>query len=308
MNFDPNFYNIFSELQYNSDNNTIIYDGLNQIQTFTNLQENKNSYISNFLISNQSKIELTQTVNNSYNDNSSTKIFINIDNEQNNQSNNQIYLENNDIKNNKKLFTISTKPLLGRKKKFEKNKGKHNKFSDDNLRKKVKHLVIRSVMNYINKKIESSYNDKINNKIIQIKFLTLNKKQKSNSDVDYNKDFLNKKIGDILSDKISKKYTNHKEDHNKTLVNYLSNEKDIYKYIFFNNIFNLTFLQCLKHYNGEKPIMELKGAKSFIEDKNTLEEDDNYISVLENYIKNYEEIILNKNARKKRLPIKNNKN
>ena len=305
MYFEHNFSNIFSELQYNSDNYTNT-DCFNQIPTFNYIHENNNS----FFILNQSKIELTQTVNNSYNDKTSAELFIIIDNKNFNKAENKIYLDNNNDINKKKLFTIYTKekPLLGRKKKFEKNKGKHNKFSDDNLSRKVKHLVIRSIMNYINEKIESLYDGKISNKILKAKFLTLNKKQKFISDVDYNKDFLNKKIGNILSDKISKKYTTHKEDHNKTLVKYLTNEKDIYKKLFFNKIFNLTFLQCLKHYSGEKPLKELNGVKCFNEDKNALKEDDDYISILDNYIKNYEEKIMNKNSRKKRLLIKNNNN
>ena len=280
MYFEHNFCNIFSELQCNSDNynNT---DSFNQIPTFNYIHENNNC----FSFFDQSKIELTQTINN---DNSSSEIFIIIDNKHFIKAENKIYLGNNDDINKKKLFTISTKgkPLLGRKKKFEKNKGKHNKFSDDNLRRKVKHLVIRSIMNYINEKIESLYDGKKINKILQKKFLTLNKKQKCNSDVQYNKDFLNKKIGNILSDKISTKYTIHKEDHNKTLVKYLTNEKDIYRKLFFVKFFNLTFLQCLKHYSGEKPLKELNGAKCFNDDKNTLKEDSDYISLLDNYIKN----------------------
>ena len=81
-----------------------------------------------------------------------------------------------------------------------------------------------------------------------------------------------------------------------------------FKKLFFNKFFNLTFLQCLKHYSGEKPLKELNGAKCFNEDKNTLKEDGDYISILDNYIKNYEEKIMNKNSRKKRLLIKNNNN
>ena len=295
MYFDINFDNIIPEIQSNSDNYAI-FDGFNHNQAFNNIPTFN---CDSLLFLNQSEIELSQTINNS--NNSSSEKFIIIDNKQLKQ---EKYLGNNDIKNYKKIFTISIKEkaLLGRKKKSENIKGKHNKFSEDNLRRKVKHLVIRSIMNYINEKIESLYKGK---KSFQKKFLTLNKMQKSNADINYNKDFLNKKIGNILSDKISKKYTIHKEDHNKLLVKYLIKEKDINKKIFFNNFFNLTFLQCLKHYSGEKPIKELEGAKCFNDDKNTLEDDD-YILLLENYIKNYEEKIMNKNSRKKRLSIKNN--
>ena len=298
MNFEQNFYN-FSELQSNSDDFSI-HNGFIEIPTFNNIPENINFFNS----LEQSKIELSEA----YNDDSSSNIFIIIDNKDLNKVENQKLLGNNNAKNKKKYFSVinKEKSLLGRKKKFENIKSKHNKFSDDNLRRKVKHLVIRSAMNYINEKIETLYNGKIGNNIYKKKFLILNKNQKANATIDYNKAFLNKKLGNILSDNISKKYNIYKEDHNKSLVKYLINEKDINKKIFFNNFFNLTFLQCLKHYSGEEFIKELNGAKCFDEERNTLQEEDDYIPVLENYIKNYEDIIMNKNSRKKRLSKKNN--
>lgn len=281
----------FSELQSNLDDFTI-RNGFNEMPTFNDIQENSNNFFNSL---NLSQIELSET----HNDYSSSSIFNVVHNKDLNKEKNQILLGNKDEKKYRTYFTISNKEKysLGRKKKCEHAKGKHNKFSDDNLRRKVKHLVIRSIMNYINKKIEYLYDGKIGNNIFKKKFLTLNKHQKSNATVDYNKAFLNKKIGDILSDNISKKYTIHNEDHNKSLVNYLINEKDINKKLIFNNLFNLTFLQCLKHYSGEEPIMELEGAKCFNEDKNTIEDDDDYILNLENYIKNYEEKIMKKNSR-----------
>jgi hypothetical protein len=298
MNFEQNFYN-FSELQSNSDDFSI-HNSFIEIPTFNIIPENINFFNS----LEQSKIELSET----YNDDSSSNIFIIIDNKDLNKVENQKLLGNNNAKNKKKYFSVinKEKSLLGRKKKFENIKSKHNKFSDDNLRRKVKHLVIRSAMNYINEKIETLYNGKIGNNIYKKKFLILNKNQKANATIDYNKAFLNKKLGNILSDNISKKYNIYKEDHNKSLVKYLINEKDINKKIFFNNFFNLTFLQCLKHYSGEEFIKELNGAKCFDEERNTLQEEDDYIPVLENYIKNYEDIIMNKNSRKKRLSKKNN--
>ena len=34
--------------------------------------------------------------------------------------------------------------------------GSHNKFSDDNIRRKCKHLILQSVMEYINEKIKNA--------------------------------------------------------------------------------------------------------------------------------------------------------
>ena len=60
---------------------------------------------------------------------------------------------------------------------------KHDKFTDDNLRKKCKHLVLDSVMEFINKKIYSLYNGNIGNNIYRKEILTLNKSQKSKANI-----------------------------------------------------------------------------------------------------------------------------
>ena len=210
---------------------------------------------------------------------------------------------NNEIKAKKNLtiFTITNtkKKHLGRKRKSDSSKAWHNKYSDDNLRRKVKHLVIKSVMDFSNKKIYSLYKGNIGHNILKKEFLILNKKQKSNANVEDNKAFLNKSIGDILSDKISEKYTNFEKDHNKKLVEILKNENDLNIKFYFNNFFNLTFLQCLEHYRGSKYFDELNGIICFEEDKKNINDEDDYIKILEKYVKNYEIILNKKKSRKK---------
>jgi hypothetical protein len=44
------------------------------------------------------------------------------------------------------------KKVLGRKKKENEGLGEHNKFSDDNIIRKIKHVILDSVMKFINKK------------------------------------------------------------------------------------------------------------------------------------------------------------
>ena len=44
------------------------------------------------------------------------------------------------------------KKILGRKKKKNEGLGEHNKFSDDNIIRKIKHVILDSVMKFINKK------------------------------------------------------------------------------------------------------------------------------------------------------------
>ena len=114
-------------------------------------------------------------------------------------------------------------------------------------------------MLFINKKIKSlySYDDE---KIIKEKQLfKLKQNQPTSSRIDYNKDFLEKTLGLIFSGNISSKYSCHPLTHNKKLIESLINDKDEKKRNIFINIFNLTFLDCLKHFRGSEKIVELDG-------------------------------------------------
>lgn len=209
-----------------------------------------------------------------------------------NNSKEETNLENKSFK-----FTIMK---LGRKRKNENIKSEHNKFSDDILRRKVKHLVLKNLMNFINKKIYLLYKVNIGHNIYIKQLLTINGRQNSDATIKFNQNFLKKKLGDIFSENISTKYSNFDHDHNAKLIKNLKKEVDEKKRVFFIRFFNLTFLQGLKHYRGEEYIDELKGLKCFNEDKNTLNEDEEYIEILEKYIQNYEVNIMKKKERPKR--------
>jgi len=58
------------------------------------------------------------------------------------------------------------KKMLGRRKKGEKILGEHNKYSDDNLIRKCKNIILQSAFNFINKKIRQLYLDKVDGKIL----------------------------------------------------------------------------------------------------------------------------------------------
>ena len=204
---------------------------------------------------------------------------------------------------------ISNKKKCGRKTKrtnSENNKQtEHNKFSDDNIRRKCKHLVLKNILDFLNKSIKEIYNGNIGQGIFKKELQTLNQSQKSDTRINFNKDFLNKNIGEIFSDTISGRYTNFFPNHNKLLIEKLKNENDENKKIYFNKLFNITFLQCLKHFIGELYINELNGLKLFSQIKDDIlmkypEDGEEYFETLYYYLKNYEEIIINKKARKLR--------
>ena len=212
-----------------------------------------------------------------------------------NENDDEVYFikPNKGDKNEKKQ-----KKLLGRKKKEETGSGEHNKFTDDNLRRKIKHLVLDSTFKFINEKIKKIYNGKIGHGIYTKKLLKLNHKQISDSLIKFNKDFLTKTLGEIFSEDISSKYATYHPKHNKFLIIALTLDKDEEKKNYFKKLFSITFVDCLKHFRGSQKIEELKGLKEFKFIKSKYKDDVNYLKSLKYYIMNYEEIINNKKARK----------
>ena len=185
-------------------------------------------------------------------------------------------------------------------KKKRKRTKEHDKYSDDNLRRKSKHITLNSLFNFINEKIEEKYENNIGVGVFMKKLLTINQKQKSDCTIQFNKEFLYKSIGEIFSENISTRYSNYPLTHNKSLIESLINEKDIDKRNYFNNLFNLRFIDVLKHFRGSEEIEELKGLTKFNSIKAEFESDEEYLNLLEYYIMNYENIINNKRSKKER--------
>ena len=191
------------------------------------------------------------------------------------------------------------KKLLGRKKKAYEGLGEHNKFSNDNIIRKVKHVILNNIMLFINKKIKSlySYNDE---KVIKERQLfKLKQNQPMSSRIDYNKDFLEKTLGKIFSEDISSKYSCHPSTHNKKLIESLINDKDEKKRNLFNKIFNLTFSDCLKHFRGSEKIVELDGIndlKDYLKSQK-INDDENYCTIFKYFLNNFETIIKEKKSR-----------
>ena len=77
------------------------------------------------------------------------------------------------------------------------------------------------------------------------------------------------------------------------------NDEDIEKRIFYETLFNLTFLDCIKHIRGDIFIKELSGLKTLDELVEGLEKNDDYKIKFFDYVKNYEKIIEQKKVRKR---------
>ena len=235
-------------------------------------------------------------------------LFIDINKNANENASDNINLDKNKPKTKKE----EKKEKCGRKRKRDKNMEnnsnnheEHNKFSDDNIRRKCKHLLLKNLLKFINQKIKNIYNGKIGNSIFKKELKIINQKQKSDASIRFNKILLYKKIGDIFSEDISKKYTNLPLNHNRIIINKLMNEEDKYKKIYFENLFNLKFIQCLKHFIGDEYNPFLDGLKCFSDIKNDIiekynEDGEEYYQTLEFYLTNFENITNNKRPRKLR--------
>ena len=223
-------------------------------------------------------------------------------------------IKSKSVKNNMKTNVIfMTKKIMSQNKKNkiqEKNnetKHTHTKYANDNMIRKIKFIIINHMMDYINLKI----NERYNNSRIK-KLLTMEKSQASNTLVNDNINFLNKKLKDIFSEKITGRYTNHilyPPERNKNLIEELINEQDEEKKQYFNNLFNLTFIDCLDHFINKKFIPILKDLESFEEIIKVPEKykkkklninESEYIETLRQFLENYESILRNINQRKKK--------
>ena len=180
----------------------------------------------------------------------------------------------------------------------------HDKFADDNMKKKCKNIVLKCILEFINNKIKKLYNNDIGHGNSEKNLKTLGEEStKTTTAVSY-RDFMKKKLKDIFSEKISTKYSNFSPEHNKMIIKSLIEEKDDSKKLYFGKLFNLTFEECLKNFRGDTDLEleELKGLKNldFVKEelvKKSEENGEEYSKYFAYYIKNYEKLI-NKKTKK----------
>ena len=198
----------------------------------------------------------------------------------------------NVVNTNKKLKNdLFLGKKYGRKKKGDNNIGVHNKYSNDNIRRKIKHLVLRSFVSFFNEKIKIIYNGDIGKNVLKKELLSLNKEVKCETSVKFNRNLLKRTLKDIYSDNISTRFTNFPKEHNINLIQQLLNEKDEEKRYYFIKLFNLTFLDCLNHFRGTDFIEELNGMKCFNEIQKEFDDDQEYKTVLEYHINNFDKTL-----------------
>jgi hypothetical protein len=171
--------------------------------------------------------------------------------------------------------------------------------------KRIRNIILNSIIIFINKMIKIIYNNDIMKGIRIKQFLPIDKSNLSHSTVEYNKIFLHKKLKEILSEKINDKYTNFPKNKNKLLIEDLIKSDKGGTY--FKKIFDLTFLDCVEHIRGTKNFVELNGLMDIDEMLNSEEFkiDKNNIDDFESAILFYEEIINTKKSRIQKKKLNN---
>ena len=160
-------------------------------------------------------------------------------------------------------------------------------------------------MSFVNKKIFEEYNGNIGEGILEKKLYKLNQNQKKNSNAEFNQLFIKKTLKEILSKKITKRIKYFSEDHNKRVIEKVLEEKKGK----FEKLFNITFIECLDHFIGNKKIEVLNGFTLFNELKENIvkknkDEGISYYENLEIFLKEFEKRINDSKPRKKSLTKK----
>ena len=234
--------------------------------------------------------------NQSFPENAFNSIFSKSDNNELNNENNNEYIYLSPKKEKKKIFYTKRETKKGRKIKCIKYIGDNGKSRQDLIRTKIKIKFLNSLLNYINNKIILFYNHK--------KYLLKSINSPFIKDtLDTVKECLDKKIIEIFSCELSKKYNLKKLENfsNKKIINKIIKEnkalelidifinkslKDMYEIYISNSIDNF----CLKN-DIEK-----------LSKKNEYEQE--YLKDYETKAKNFVSIIQGKNSRKKNIKKK----
>ena len=180
----------------------------------------------------------------------------------------------------------------------------HSKYSTYNIIRVIKNLLLSELLTFINKKISELYNNEIGYGINKKELMRINWNYYG---MGFNKEFLNKTIGEIFSVDISAKIKAFLPTHNKNLIKELKEEEDPVKNEYFNGLFDTTFLECLEYFRGDivnnqyieglKKFSELEKIKEFKEKK----EDEDYYDYLKEYLKCYEYILNRMKPRKRKI-------
>jgi len=205
------------------------------------------------------------------------------------------------IISNNLLLQKKRKPKTGESRKIsnkaEKSFSKHTKYSQDNLQRRCKGLILNYTLEYLNYQIKKIYNGNIGNGIHIKKLFDISQEQKQNNSVDFIKIFMNKTIKEIFSAHISKRYTSFLPNHNQIIISRALNEKDEIKREKFEKLFNLTFADCIQKFLGKDKSEDSEGFPLFSHIKYKLKEDKDYLDKMEKFLNEFVDKINSKKSK-----------
>lgn len=231
------------------------------ILNIQSINNTNNESFSNGINNNVDNIETFKWIFSFSNNNSN-----NIDNNNNNQeqNNNNHYYNNNSDSNNNQENNINQNTEInisnsnnnscnnnnGNNRNRNKKKPKHTKNSFDSLRRKLKLLVKKASLTYINSQIKNE-----EDKIKKTGYSQIQNTKKEN-EVKY----MNSTLGELFSAKLTNKYKTitDKEKYNAKIITKLCSRDERLK-----RIFDITFIGCLNHFIGKETNADLDGMKTF---------------------------------------------
>ena len=227
--------------------------------SFSNLECEKTelefNFFENLLIFNQNTLNINEDINKDITDNlyfigNKRKLEIENDFKKKKKTNTLLVKEINNIddkmlefKNIEKIMSMFEDKII------------HNEFKFDNITNRLKNNLMKSFLSFINKKIEEKY--EFSEEMKDLKLYVQNNSLASNSNIKFNRDLINMTLKEIFSNKVSTKCKKVSQDQNKNAINNLLNDKDEERRNYFNEIFNLKFIDALKYLRGETEGLEI---------------------------------------------------
>ena len=174
---------------------------------------------------------------------------------------------------------------------------RHGKYSNDNMIKKTKTKIIKIVIHFLNNMIVKIYGNG------EKKLYMIDPKETEDATIEFNRLYINKTLKEILSVKISKKYTAVKDKlNNIKIIEELLNLDGKNKRRPFEKILNFKFKDIAKYLGGEiDDVEELAGLKSTKIWRKFLDEEEKCIKKMKSIWINLESFLNDLHPRKRHL-------
>lgn len=208
-------------------------------------------------------------------------------------------------RNSSPIFNIRKEIKLGRPKKNSNKQGKHDKFQRDNILRKIKAQLIQNIFNYINISFNCNrnYKNNINKKPINV-IQKINSRETKTISKSDNIKWLNSKISDIFSQKVTTKLVCYDSNYNNRLIKKIiqkNEEKEVIK-IFRKTVREMWIIYKTDDINNEFP--GFNTIKYDIKKFRERTESEDYIRLYSSFCNEFEDIFMKIKARKKTKNLK----